>query len=54
MSMAVVSYSYTGNNEALAAIAAKTLSAEHVKIIEVKSRKTSDIMLDMMTGGCVH
>ena len=48
MSIAVVSYSYTGNNETLAAAVAKTLSAEHVKILEVKPRKMSKIILDMI------
>lgn len=48
MSIAVVSYSLTGNNEALAAAAAKALSAEHIKISEEKPRNMGAIMLDMM------
>ena len=46
--IAVVSYSFTGNNEALAVAVAKILSAEHIRIIEPKRRMTSTIMLDMI------
>ncbi|MCR4434640.1 MAG: hypothetical protein QHH06_00040 [Clostridiales bacterium] len=48
MSIAVVSYSLTSNNGALAAAVAKALSAEHVKILEEKPRKTGAIILDMI------
>jgi hypothetical protein len=48
MSIAIVSYSFTGNNGALAAAVAKALSAEHIKISEGKPRKTIAIILDMI------
>lgn len=48
MTIAVISYSLTGNNEALAASVAKTLGAEHIRISETQSRSTIRIMLDMM------
>lgn len=48
MNIAVVSYSFTGNNGALAVALAKALSAEHVEILEEKPRKTGTIILDMI------
>ncbi|MDF2571474.1 MAG: hypothetical protein K0R55_3078 [Sporomusa sp.] len=48
MSIAIISYSLTGNNETLADEVAKALSAEHLKITEKKPRKTATIMLDMI------
>lgn len=48
MNIAVVSYSHTGNNGALAAAVAKELSAVHIKISEEKPRKMSTILLDML------
>jgi hypothetical protein len=48
MKIGVVSYSLTGNNEALAEAVAKSLSAEHIKIVEPKPRKTGAIIADMM------
>ena len=54
MSIAVVSYSFTGNNEALAAAVAKALTADHIKILEEKPRKMGTIMLDMMFGRTPH
>lgn len=48
MSIAVVSYSLTGNNGALAAAVAKALSAEHIEIFEEKPRKMGTIILDMI------
>lgn len=48
MSIAVVSYSLTGNNGTLAAAVAKTLSAEHIIILEEKPRKMGAIILDMI------
>ena len=48
MRIAVVSYSFTGNNGALAEAVAKTLSAEHIRITEPKPRKMSTILLDMI------
>lgn len=48
MRIAVVSYSLTGNNGAVAAAVAKTLSAEHLRITEPKPRKMGAILLDMI------
>lgn len=48
MKIAVVSYSLTGNNDALGASVAKELSAEHIKITETKQRTTVSIVLDMI------
>ncbi|KWX71240.1 flavodoxin family protein [Paenibacillus jilunlii] len=48
MNIAVISYSYTGNNEALAGSVAKELSAEHIQISEPKTRTMGSIALDMM------
>ena len=50
MKTVVVSYSLTGNNEALADAAAKALPADHIKITEAKNRKAGDILLDMIFG----
>ena len=46
--MKVVSYSLTGNNEALAASLAAELAAEHIKITESKARTMGTIILDML------
>lgn len=48
MSNTVISYSLTGNNRALADSVAKELSAEHIKIEEVKSRTMGSIVLDII------
>ena len=48
MKTAVVSYSMTGNNEALAASAAKEFAAEHIKITEPKPRKMGSIFSDLI------
>ncbi len=48
MRVAVISYSLTGNNSALASAVAKVLSAEHIEISEKKPRKMGAIMLDMI------
>lgn len=48
MRIAVVSYSLTGNNGALAAAVAEMLSAEQVRITEQRPRKTCAILLDMI------
>ncbi len=48
MKIAVVSYSYTGNNEALSDAVAKALSADHIRIAEKAPRKTGTIVMDMM------
>jgi hypothetical protein len=48
MSITVVSYSFTGNNDALAGSVAKELSAEHIRITEPKSRTMGSITMDMI------
>lgn len=48
MKTAVISYSFTGNNEALAGQIAGELSAEHVRIKETKRRNTGSILLDVI------
>lgn len=50
MKIAVISYSLTGNNDALAACIAKELSAEQIKISTRKSMNNGAIMLDMLFG----
>ena len=48
MKILVLSYSLTGNNEALAASVASELAAEHIKITESKSRTTGAIFMDLI------
>lgn len=48
MNIAIISYSYTGNNKALADSVAKKMSVEHVQIIEQKQRTMGTIILDML------
>jgi hypothetical protein len=48
MEITVVSYSLTGNNEALAARVARGLGAKHAKIVEPKPRAMGAIALDML------
>ena len=48
MNIAVVSYSLTGNNEALAGSVARELQAEHIKISEPRQRTTATVVLDMI------
>lgn len=48
MNTVVISYSLTGNNDALAKSLAKELSAKHIIITEPKPRTMGTIMLDMM------
>jgi flavodoxin len=48
MGVAVISYSLTGNNEALADGLAKAMSAEHVRITEPKRRTMGTIAFDNM------
>jgi flavodoxin len=50
MKSAVVSYSLTGNNEALACNVAEVLSAEHIKITEIKPRTMGTIVADLLLG----
>lgn len=48
MKLAVVSYSFSGNNEALARSIAEELGAEHIKITEPRRRTTATITLDLL------
>ena len=48
MNIAVISYSFTGNNEALARSVADALSAEHIRISEAKPRTLGRITFDMI------
>jgi len=48
MKIAVISYSLTGNNDALASSVAKELAAEHIKITELKPRTTGSIIIDII------
>lgn len=48
MKIAVISYSLTGNNEALANCIAEELAVEHIKIKEPKVRNIGSIVLDLI------
>jgi hypothetical protein len=48
MKIIVISYSLTGNNEALAKSIAEEFSAEHIKISELKHRTMGSIILDLI------
>ena len=48
MKIVVISYSLTGNNEALASSIAKEFAAEHIKIKEPKPRTMGSIFLDLI------
>lgn len=48
MKLSVVSYSLTGNNEALAARVARALGADHLRIEEPAPRSMGAIALDML------
>ncbi len=48
MNIGIISYSYTGNNKALAGNVAKELSAGHIQVSEDKSRSMGAIILDMV------
>ncbi|MDF1495343.1 flavodoxin family protein [Caproiciproducens sp. CPB-2] len=48
MNIAVVSYSYTGNNEALAESVAKELMAKHIKVSVKKPITMGSIVMDML------
>ena len=48
MKTTVISYSFTGNNKALADSIASVLSAEHIKITESGTRTFGTIALDML------
>lgn len=48
MKIAIISYSFTGNNKALAERVARQLSADHIPVSENKSRSMGTIVWDMM------
>ena len=48
MKITVLSYSMTGNNDALATSVAQALQAEHIKVEEPKTRTTGTIIKDML------
>lgn len=48
MNIAVLSYSFTGNNEALAKSVAKELSAKHIRISTLKPFKMGTLLMDMI------
>ena len=48
MNIAIVSYSYTGNNDMLASYVAKELKATHIKISTQKPMVMGTIIMDMM------
>lgn len=48
MNIAILSYSYTGNNEALAESVARELEAKHVKVSVRKPVTMGSIVLDML------
>ena len=48
MKLSVISYSLTGNNEALARSVAEKYGAEHLKITEKKPRTMSTIVFDLL------
>ena len=50
MKIAVVSYSFTGNNDALAARIAKNYSAPHIRITEANKRTNGTIIGDTIFG----
>lgn len=50
MNIAIISYSYTGNNKALAHSVATELKAEHIQISEHKPRTMRSIILDIIFG----
>lgn len=48
MKIIIISYSLTGNNEALATSIATEIAAEHIKISESKTRNMGTIFLDIL------
>ena len=54
MKIAVVSYSFTGNNEAVANRIAQELEAEHIKITEAKPRTIGTIIADIIFKRIPH
>jgi hypothetical protein len=54
MKIIVISYSLTGNNEALATSIAAEFAAKHIKISESKPRTMATIILDMLFNRTPH
>jgi flavodoxin len=50
MKIAIISYSLTGNNEALANRIASEMKTEHIRVTENKRRSTVKILTDMIFG----
>ncbi|HWS29642.1 MAG TPA: hypothetical protein VN512_05935 [Clostridia bacterium] len=50
MKLAVLSYSLTGNNDALAEHIAKELNAKHIRITELQKRTNGTITADLIFG----
>ena len=50
MNIAVISYSMTGNNQALAKSVAEKISAEHIIVTEDKPRSNGTIIGDLLLG----
>lgn len=48
MSTVIISFSQTGNNQALAASIASVLHADHVEVVEKRSRSMQTILLDLI------
>ena len=48
--MCVISYSLTGNNEALAASVARALGADHLRVVEQARRSLATVALDVIFG----
>lgn len=48
MKVIIISYSYTGNNDALASSIASALGADHLKVVEKKSRTMFTISMDLL------
>lgn len=50
MKIVVISYSFTGNNEALAGSISKELTVKHIRITEQRTRTMGTIILDILFG----
>jgi len=52
MKKTIVSYSYTGNNDAFALGLAREISADHIRILETGKRTMQKIILDTIFNRC--
>ena len=50
MKTAIISYSLTGNNEAIATRIAKEMKVEHIRVTERKKRTNGTIAIDLLLG----